>query len=841
MAERAVDAVAGAMARVMLASARHARLVIALTLVATLAFAYGLQFVEVRSTDYDLMPDSHPSATANNLALNEVPGYRDAETMWVEVADPSRQNITNETEVRAMLEAQHFIQSRVPELKYTINLADLVMLVNYTASGIPNPGPALVPGLPGPTSAKAPDNASYSMPPDSLTFQRDWTIIQKAAFDTVQAQTDEKFSGALLVFIYDVNDTKAGPSTIVPLSEKFFHAAEAYRDTICPNSAFRAPDGAPVYNCQHVYILGQALNGHMTELAQNDFAFWGPIVYAVTLVILVFAFRDLISTAIAVASFTLGLVWTYGVMGYMHIPLTFFGLLIVPITLGVGKEYAIYVTNQFLEYRAEGLARDEVAQKVGRRAGMALLIASVTSVVGLAAIFLAGFHIMRDLALLSIVAFASLFLLSVTFIPAAHGLRKKRAKRREFAPSHAMGALARGVRNHRVAVIAVVAVATLGLAYSAQSIEEYFGISGGFQPGDYMEQSYQYYNKVLGGSGTELVVIQGDVSDPATLDYLTKLDAQFIKDKAIIPKSSNVNSLMIGLRTYYDLRYGLANPAILTSTAEGDPNANIPKDKATLAHDIKFMYDSPIWAPLVAIFTGPDETFAVTHVFYHIGTEDFAGLEHDWNALNADVNAVPKPPSVKHVDLVGTQDTFYLFVKYGMPWLPKVGVIASALTFVIALVIFRNWRDVGAVMVPMTLASVWWAGLLPLFGIKASMTLMLPTVFLISVGSDYAIQYVWNRREIGNLEEVYRTTGKANLYVVLATTVAFLLFVPMKLVLSSQGALAAALAILCIFTATTLIVPLFYPRDEPARDASGASEPLAQYADAEAPVVGVSR
>jgi hypothetical protein len=89
---------------------------------------------------------------------------------------------------------------------------------------------------------------------------------------------------------------------------------------------------------------------------------------------------------------------------------------------------------------------------------------------------------------------------------------------------------------------------------------------------------------------------------------------------------------------------------------------------------------------------------------------------------------------------------------------------------------------------------------------------MLPTVFLISVGSDYAIQYVWNYRQIGDMAAVYGSTGKANLWVVAATVIAFLLFVPMKLVLSSQGALAAALAILVIFVVTTLLVPLFYPQ-----------------------------
>jgi predicted exporter len=256
-----------------------------------------------------------------------------------------------------------------------------------------------------------------------------------------------------------------------------------------------------------------------------------------------------------------------------------------------------------------------------------------------------------------------------------------------------------------------------------------------------------------------------------------------------------------------------------------------------------------VWSPLVSLFVSPDADFAVTHVFYHIAKEDFPGLEGDWNALNCDVGndkqtsdgkctgstAPARPKTIESVNLVGTQDTFYLFVKFGLPWLDYVSYIAAGLTFLIALVVLRKPRDVLAVMVPMIVATVWWTGLLPLFGIQKSMTLMLPTVMLISVGSDYAIQYVWNYRELGDMEEVYRTTGKANLYVVIATIIAFLLFVPMQLVLSSQGALAAALAIACIFVSTTLLVPLFYP------GAGQTDRVVVTQVEEESVPVGVSR
>ncbi|MCA1819719.1 MAG: MMPL family transporter, partial [Halobacteriales archaeon] len=864
------------MANVCVWSARHAGVVLLLLLAVTAGFAFGLTKVYVRSADYDLLPDGHPSTIANDHAINEVPGFRSVETIWLETRDHS--NITSPAAIRAAEEAEDYIRARVPEINYTYSMAYLVKLVNYTASGIPNPAcsplpvtlPPGVPPIPNPGDVlppgscaplRAPQESAFSLPASDDEIQRDYDIIFLANPGAVKGAVNEPFTGTLVVFMYDFGLTKAGPAAVLPASEKFLHAAEEYRATGCGESALRLQNGLPLVDCDKVYVLGEAINAHMTELANSDFLTFGPIVFVVTLIVLFFAFNDLVSTLIAALSFTLGLVWTYGFMGYMAMPLTFFGLLIVPITLGVGKEYAIYVTNQFQEYVSEGKPREEALRLMGSRAGAALLLASLTSILGVATMALANFFIMRDLAILTCISFASLFVISITFIPAAQALRR-RTKRRAYRPSRSMGRLAGALRRHPVLVVAGVLVVTAGLATESLRIEEYFGISGGFKEGDYLETSYRYYNEVLGGSGTELVTIEGNVSDPHTIQYLRDLDASFKADTRTIPKESNVNSLIIALETYYALRDGLLNPAALGSTLN---HTNIPTDAAVVHRDIDAMFDSRPWSSLAALFTGRTGNVAVTHVFYHIGSETYDGLKTDWDSLNADIaradRASPggiRPDSVQDVNLVGTQDTFYLYVTYGQPWLEYVTYMASFITLFLAIVVvgrardllalvpgaaaFGLWfagvfgqdvrlvwlaagaaavtlavlallrsRDIGAIIVPMLLSGIWWAGLLPLFGIKASLTLMLPTVFLISVGSDYAIQYVWNYRQTGDMRKVYESTGKANLFVVAATVLAFLLFVPMKLVLSSQGALAAALAILVIFVVTTLMVPLFYP------------------------------
>src|SRR5581483_9027153 len=127
-------AVGKAVSKLFLWSVRHAKLVVAVYVALTLVFAYGLKEIQVRSTDYDLMPDTHPSAEANYKALNKIPGFRNADTLWIEVSQAKavcdnqtgqckpcsdgeqncvRDNITSARSVRAAQEAQDFIQARM--------------------------------------------------------------------------------------------------------------------------------------------------------------------------------------------------------------------------------------------------------------------------------------------------------------------------------------------------------------------------------------------------------------------------------------------------------------------------------------------------------------------------------------------------------------------------------------------------------------------------------------------------------------------------------------------------------------------------------------------------------
>ncbi|MCA1813118.1 MAG: hypothetical protein LC624_04090, partial [Halobacteriales archaeon] len=134
---RIEEAFGSGVAAVTRASARFPKTVLLIFFVVTILMAGGLAQIYVRSADYDLLPNDHPSTAANTRTLPEVPGFRSIESLYLEVANPS-QNITGEAEIRAQDAVAHFIESRVSGIAYTYDLPYLVKFINYTASGIPS-------------------------------------------------------------------------------------------------------------------------------------------------------------------------------------------------------------------------------------------------------------------------------------------------------------------------------------------------------------------------------------------------------------------------------------------------------------------------------------------------------------------------------------------------------------------------------------------------------------------------------------------------------------------------------------------------------------------------------
>ncbi|HLE47923.1 MAG TPA: hypothetical protein VI818_06465, partial [Candidatus Thermoplasmatota archaeon] len=187
-----------------------------------------------------------------------------------------------------------------------------------------------------------------------------------------------------------------------------------------------------------------------------------------------------------------------------------------------------------------------------------------------------------------------------------------------------------------------------------------------------------------------------------------------------------------------------------------------------------------------------------------------------------------KPAGMK-IAFVGNTATNYLFVAKEVPWVLYMGLAATFALMAIVIPFFRSVRAVLCVGVVSYATTSWWLGLLPSLGIGMAITLVIPIVFIIALGSDYTVHLIWSFKRAGSVREVFRTTGKSILFSWLTTMGPFVIFVFIQDLSVRKTMLATALAITIIFFVTMMTVPVFYPleaKSRPPESGSTVTRPL---------------
>jgi len=138
----------------------------------------------------------------------------------------------------------------------------------------------------------------------------------------------------------------------------------------------------------------------------------------ITAIILIAIFRKPVLGAIAMAPVILSTVWVLGTMYLFDIPLNVMTITITSLTVGLGIDYSVYITERFRdERRTHGIRRS--MRRTIERTGTAVVLASLTTVLGFSLLIMAPLPILRNFGLISASAIAFGFVLGVFMLPLA--------------------------------------------------------------------------------------------------------------------------------------------------------------------------------------------------------------------------------------------------------------------------------------------------------------------------------------------------------------------------------------------------------------------------------------
>ena len=136
--------------------------------------------------------------------------------------------------------------------------------------------------------------------------------------------------------------------------------------------------------------------------------------YAMTAIIIYvfFLFRNLRTVFFVLLPVLVGSIWTIGIMELIGLKLNMANLVILPLILGIGVVNGIHITHR---YREE---EDKQASILGKSTGQAVLLSSLTTMIGFGSMMVANHYGVFSLGMVLTLGVFNCLIASVTFLPA---------------------------------------------------------------------------------------------------------------------------------------------------------------------------------------------------------------------------------------------------------------------------------------------------------------------------------------------------------------------------------------------------------------------------------------
>ena len=432
-------------------------------------------------------------------------------------------------------------------------------------------------------------------------------------------------------------------------------------------------------------------------------------------------------------------------------------------------------------------------------------------------------------------ALTVIYLLAITFIPAAltliGGSEKMGA---QFSRSRLMPALARGISQVRYLIVVVlIGVSLLAYVGTERLEKEAFGDPGkNYLPSDPIRQEHEqgleyFYEQEDSDVKANILAFQGPgILTPQAIEYYRAIEANLKTKERVIPDT--LRTVPFFLETWLTVKDGPTGAVASIVASRAGPSLpgpvgaqadQFPETEQEIRAETKAMFESPMRELAAIIVNYPvaldDPEKGMAAMTFSVRAATYDEAEEVWHQVWSAVDEANKTfggsaPDGVTVAFVGNTATNYLFIAEELPWLTYMNIVSNLILVALVFLLTRSIKITFVTLLISSLTTLWWFAVLPFFGIGLAITLTLPIAFIIAIGTDYALHFMWNIKQTGNPREVFESTGKAVLFSFITTTGAFVFFIRLQNVAVSRTMIATTIAFGVIFLVTMLAIPTFF-------------------------------
>nr|WP_304364388.1 RND family transporter [Methanosarcina sp. KYL-1] len=535
------------------------------------------------------------------------------------------------------------------------------------------------------------------------------------------------------------------------------------------------------------------------------------------LIVLNLVFRHVRWKLLPLPVVLLGIIYTFGAMGYLGIPLSMVSMAAFPVLIGLGIDYAIQFHNRMEEELQENKNRTHAVVATVKNTGPAVLVALGMTALGFVSLFTSSVPMIRDFGKLLMIGIvmcyiAAIFVGIVTislFDRASEKnlvgkmksrIRPDRGKDGKAAEKHVEGhaktqkleeflkRLTDFTIKYDVVVLGIAALLCLGGIYADQSVGIQTDVTT-FVPQDMPALiDLQHMGDIMGGTDQlNLIIKVKDTADPEVLQWIDEFSEHEVNGRGHIYSASSIVPLV------KELNGGIIPDSAQEIEAIYEQIPDYKKDR--------YMYGKNM------LLLNFDIGNAVSDI-------KVTGIKELTNIVREDIGWMPAPPGTS-VTITGNNVVFIEVITALTSGRVQMTFLGLALVLAGLFVIYRDWLKALTPVIPMFIVIGWSGGVMDYLNLDYNPMTATLGALILGVGSEYAIlmmERYFEEKEAGAspLEAIHKASTKIGTAIIAsgATTVfGFMALIASPFAMISDFGIVTVIDVLLALIATFIVFP----------------------------------
>jgi len=471
-----------------------------------------------------------------------------------------------------------------------------------------------------------------------------------------------------------------------------------------------------------------AMQNTLQKVFMEYFTIIFPIAILLVSAVLFFFHRSIKGILITLLPTAYAIALTFGVLGAVVPQLTVLAIAVVALLLGLGVDYSIHIMNRFAE---EDTTQNKIEkmEKVLRSTGMAILLSTITTVIGFASLMISSMAPIVTFGFACAVGILFCFICSIIMTPTLSVLLN--FGKNGYIPHWSKLAEFIIKNKKRIIVIACFfAIMSLILLPQTKTDVNYFDMA----PEGIPEiEKLMDYSDNFGGANYNALLIE---TDPQGLTYPEVIDAIYNMEMEIKNAGVNVYSLAGEIKKVNDI---LERDAIIERIGSFVGVETIIFDMVAEAGIVNEDFSKTIMIVYVPLGISMKETESIV------------------NTVNSIASATEIPHNGKASQITG-QDAINVAINKKLADEQTRSMIIAILLVLAALIIIFGSSIYGFLtMTPVAFVLMWEPGFLVALDIPLSVITLSIASIMIGIGIDYGVHITHRVRE-----EMARGLSKTN-------------------------------------------------------------------------------